>query len=550
MKSLDLPRSTYHLLERPLTRSDYREQLDHNGFFDLVVVGGGIHGAACARIAAFNGIKTLLLEKRDYAGETSSRSSKMIHGGLRYLEMFDFKQVFEGIRAREDLFFAAAHNVRPEKFLIPVFARPRSFGPRLKLALSFYDLLVKEPQRTHRWVSANALATKSFSRETVGLKGCFEYFDGLMDDTRLTLDTITDARLRGAMCLNYAQVTHVERLKSGTVALNVHDALLDSNFKVTTRLVLNCTGPWAPFIGRDETKEERTDKVRYSQGTHLLFNQKWSDPSLFLPLEEQGRYYFVWPHPEGTLVGTTEREVNRPIEQPLPFPDEIEEILARLQKDIPHMGLSRDKLHYAFAGIRTLPVRESARKTSEISRRHIWNYGDGILTLYGGKYTTAYWTAHEGLLKACELIQRPKPRSLYGVQFEGTTLLSETNDYREKLKKRGIESALIDGSLRRFGGSAVHFLSNEKYLDVLDDILLAGEVYFSLNVEQAESLDDIVKRRLGLEFRADHGLPVINSICSIGQRERTEHDWGIDRATYKTRLKDLHALLRIPSCVE
>ena len=167
-------------------------------------------------------------------------------------------------------------------------------------------------------------------------------------------------------------------------------------FSTQVKFVVNCAGPWVKNVDQLLGVENNV-QVKFSRGTHLLFSTKWKSPSLFLPMEGQARYYFVWKHPGGTMVGTTEREVEEIEENPQASDGEIEEILARLERDLPQENLNRSTLYQSFAGLRTLPIRSNNSKTGSISRRHIWELKNNNLSLYGGKFTSAAWTAFEGL---------------------------------------------------------------------------------------------------------------------------------------------------------
>lgn len=264
----------------------------------------------------------------------------MAHGGLRYLEMLDFRQVFEGIRAREELFSAAPHLVRPERFLIPVPKGAYGFRAKLAVGLHLYDLMVRQRDRKHRWISRNELAFEGFSRDRTDLMGCFQYTDGLMNDVRLVLENLIAARRAGARAINYVEVEELRSDASGcTVA--ARDALTHHQFELRAHLVINCAGPWVGEIRG--ARSSTTSPVRYSRGAHIVFSRKWIDPSLFLPMPGKARYYFVWPHPGGTMVGTTEREVDTAELDPLPSGDELDEIFDRLERDLPGSGLDRSE---------------------------------------------------------------------------------------------------------------------------------------------------------------------------------------------------------------
>lgn len=280
---------------RVISRTEVIQHLSDSSApaFELVVVGGGIHGAACARIAAQSGMRVALLEQADYASGTSCRSSKMAHGGLRYLELFDFQQVFEGIKAREELFDNVGHLVSPSEFLIPIPKNDYFLRIKLGIGLTLYDLLVRNKKRRHHWKSREALHYQGFDAQRTDLMGCYVYTDGIMSDARLTLENIALARRAGACCLNYARVVSLERSAHGEHALHVRESISQKEILVRAKLILNCAGPWASTLAK--TLEAAPGAMKFSRGSHILFNKPWNAPSLFLPMEGKARYYFVWP---------------------------------------------------------------------------------------------------------------------------------------------------------------------------------------------------------------------------------------------------------------
>jgi glycerol-3-phosphate dehydrogenase len=481
--------------------------------FDLAVIGGGIHGVCLAAMAAKAGLSVVLLERHDYAHATSSRSSKMAHGGLRYLEMYDFQQVFEGIKAREELFEACPNFVTPEQFLIPVTRGDWWFRLKLGVGLYLYDLMVRNSARKHRWIPRRNLAYSSFHAGRDDLDGCFRYTDGLMKDTRLVFALLTAAQQHGLCALNYAHVEQLEQAADTHVSLRWRDVLSDQSHQVSAKLAINCAGPWAP-----ELQEEKTNRasfrVKFSRGSHLVFSVPWRDPSLFLPLEEKGRYYFVWPHASGTLVGTTEREVSKLELDPLPSPDEVDEILNRLAKDLPGAGLTRETLCYGFAGIRTLPLRDSKKGVSQLSRKHMWRLERGVLTLLGGKYTTFAWTASEGLKQALVYLRlqsiaipdvlREMPSAI--THDQATHLCSELG------ARFGYEGEGVRRVVDRLGRVVMNYVGRPEAWQEIAPGVLRLEAIHAVEVEQAETIEDIIRRRLELEPTPSHGAEVLEAV--------------------------------------
>lgn len=508
--------------------------------FDIVVVGGGIHGVCVAKIAAQAGLSVLLLEKGDYASGTSSRSSKMAHGGLRYLEMFDFEQVFEGIRAREALFERLPSLVRPERFLIPVPQGAHWFRLKLGVGLTLYDLLVRSKARKHRWIRGTPSVLGAGAKP---LSGCYQYTDGLMSDSRLVFEFLTAAQSFGCCSLNYAEVRTFEQQQDSSVSVTWRDGRTQSNYTSRARLVVNCAGPWAPQL-HPQSGTQPLPRVRYSRGSHLVFSVPWPHPSLFLPLAEKGRYYFVWPHPSGTLVGTTEREVEELDNDPMPSPDEISEILERLARDLPDAGLTRERLHYAFAGVRTLPMRSAKRGVSNLSRKHIWSMSGGVLTLLGGKYTTFAWTATEGVRKALGALganSKVLPDALdhlpSAISENERVQLCEVLTARYRVPQDAVKRAV-----ERLGGLVLCYTGNpDAWHEVAPGVLML-EVLHAIECEQAETLEDIVRRRIELESTPSHGTEVLDAVMARLSKVTSIEELATQRRQFLSRVAQIDQL--------
>ena len=527
-----------------VSRAETISQLESGQVLDMVVIGGGIHGAAVARFAAAYGFKTALLEKADYSAATSSRSSKMAHGGLRYLELMDFEQVFEGIKAREEMFDNIGNLVKPEEFLIPVPAGAWFFRLKLGIGLFLYDLMVKKGNRRHRWIPRSKLTFPGFHSGRTDLMGCFVYTDGIMSDARLVVDNVVAARRYGALCLNYCEVKAMKRDDSGVSSVVARDTRTGKEITIRARLVVNCTGPWASTLAGTLGAEPRP--LKFSRGSHIIFNKAWNGPSLFLPMPGKARYYFVWPHAAGTMVGTTEREVSQVELDPLPSKDEIEEILGRLEKDIPDAGLNRESACYAFAGIRTLPIRGKDANSTVLSRKHIWTHMNGVLTLLGGKYTTATWTAFEGVKEAAQLLGKPLSKETIQSREDlkrlpGSATDGEVAELERSLAGHGVAPEAQKRLLGRYGKRL-----GDNYLEYVDESpekLIELETMIALDTEQVESLEDLMRRRLELEYTEGHGEKYLPIIREVFKRMRPEVDFDKEQGEYLARMRAINTLL-------
>ncbi|RMD85433.1 MAG: FAD-dependent oxidoreductase [Candidatus Dadabacteria bacterium] len=542
----------HEFLESFKSREEILEELIKKRKCEILVVGGGIHGAQFARLASLNEFDTVLLERADYGGATSSRSSKMAHGGLRYLEHLDLWQVLQGIKAREDLFITAPHFVKPYPFLIPVRKGSRLFGLKLKAGLFIYDLFNRDKLRKHKWLPASDSANAVFADNSMELRGSLQFYDGIMNDVRLVHDYILSARQEGALCLNYCGIEKIKPLKSGRIHVYFRDSISGSAGHIETGSVVNCAGPWVGDVAEMGGVTWIKERVRYSQGIHLLFDVKWEHSALLLPLEKKGRYYFVWPHFAGTLVGTTEREIVSLEDDPMPIKEEIELLLSRLDKDLPSAGLNRDTVHYCFAGVRVLPVlsnRDRSAPTDALSRKHKWVFDAGILTLLGGKFTTASWTVREGLKKLCKLARIKDPIvSTKGRLLPGAASFKKTaDDFIENITGIGIDREVAEGAVLRFG-SRVRYLygdeaDEERSLTVLSNRLFLGELDMAIDIEQAEFLEDIMRRRLCFEYMSDHGFELLPDILSVLAEKKPGLDIGKEEKLYRERISAIKALL-------
>jgi glycerol-3-phosphate dehydrogenase len=264
-----------------------------------------------------------------------------------------------------------------------------------------------------------------------------------------------------------------------------------------------------------------------------LFSTPWKDPALFLPLQEKGRYYFVWPHPTGTMVGTTEREVDELALDPQP-------------SDLPNSGLGRDTLHYAFAGVRTLPMRSARKGVSRLSRKHIWRFSRGVLTLLGGKYTTFVWTATEGLTHVLQALGRDRVEVDALNDLPGLIDPLSIADLRIQLRDQyGHEGPAVERAIKRLGRIVLRYTERPDAWTELTQGVLSLELLNALELEHAETIEDVLRRRLDLEYTPSHGLEclgvVVDAIAGRREREAVERE---ERAIVE-RLRVLHGLLGI-----
>src|SRR5215471_4984781 len=283
--------------------------------FDVAVIGGGITGAGVALDAATRGLSVALIEKRDFASGTSSKSSKLIHGGLRYLEQLEFGLVYESLHERAVLSRIAPHLSKPLKFLVPLYSSAvlSPLGAnRLKLAagLWLYDLLAgRRNVGRHRWLSREAALGLAPALEPRGLRGAFCYYDCLTDDSRLVIEVIKSAAAHGAAVANYVSATGLRRNDDGLTTIKLENLLDNNEFELRARVTINATGVWSDEISRFSSISAQP-RLRPSKGIHVVIpaEKLQNNAAVLIPSVGENRFLFVIPWLGFTVIGTTDSD--------------------------------------------------------------------------------------------------------------------------------------------------------------------------------------------------------------------------------------------------
>lgn len=381
------------------TRAQTLEQLRHGtDTFDVVVIGGGITGAGIAREAAGSGLKTLLVEQKDFAWGTSSRSSKMVHGGLRYLGSGQFGLARDAVRERQRLMAEAPGLITPLRFIMPHFRRQFP-GPRLfQLLLWVYDRIAGQrsrqrltPGQTLQWVPGLA---------TANLVGASGFTDAVTDDTRLVLRVIAEARAAGALCMNYLRAVDIDRTggRMAGVTLVENNGARDSEaFFVEAPLVINATGAWADRLRRRNGDNTR---IRPLRGSHLIlpFNTLPVSCSVSLLHPRDKRPVFAFPWQGTTVLGTTDLDHNGELSrEPAITEDEVNYLLEIATTLFPGKPIQRSDIIATWAGVRPVVTHGEGKAPSRENREHVIWDDDGLISVAGGKLTTFRRIAREVL---------------------------------------------------------------------------------------------------------------------------------------------------------
>ena len=485
--------------------------------FDVVVIGGGITGVGCALDAAGRGLRTALVERHDFASGTSSKSSKLVHGGLRYLQQREIRLVYEALAERQVLRRIAPHLVRVQPFLLPVFTSDGLINRRLARALGsamwMYDLTGGlRIGKVHRRISKSAALEHMPTLKESRLASAYVYYDARADDARLTLTIARTAAEHGAAIVNDAAVTGFEKDAAGQMTgLRV---LVDgSEVLVRTRAAVNATGVWSDNVrALDEGRDP--DSIRPAKGVHITvpWTKVRNDIAAVIPVPKDRRSVFVVPWGDFTYIGTTDTDYDGSIDDPQCTPDDIAYLLRAINGAITTPITESDILG-TWAGLRPLVKRAGSERTADLSRRHsVTTSPSGVVTVTGGKLTTYRAMAADTIDTVARAL---------GTKTRGNTArirLSGADDWDT--------AGLSEHLASRYGsnGDAVRRIEQEH--PELADAIVPGlpyskaEVVYAAREEMVRSVDDVLARRtrarlLARDASADAAAEVARLIAPI-----------------------------------
>jgi glycerol-3-phosphate dehydrogenase len=358
---------------------------------DLLVIGGGITGAGIARDAALRGFRIALVDKGDFGSGTSSHSSRLIHGGIRYLEQRDFRLVFEASRERRVLLRIAPHLVRPLPFLFPVYRGARVPGWKLRAGMWLYDLLAAfRNVKAHRWLSPKQVRRAEPALKDRGLTGAALYWDAQTDDARLVLATMRSAARAGALVANYAEVTSLLKPDGRVRGAVVRDVLSGETRTVRALVVVNAGGPWVDGLRRMDDPAA-PPLLRATKGAHVAVPRRriGNERAITLFTAIDGRVMFVLPWGELSYVGTTDTDADASPDGLRVTADDVTYLLRSANAAFPDAHLAPNDVVSVWAGLRPLLRQDAAATPSQVSREHrVVESAQGLITIAGGKLTT------------------------------------------------------------------------------------------------------------------------------------------------------------------
>lgn len=482
--------------------------------FDVLVVGGGITGAGIARDAAMRGFKTVLIDKGDFASGTSSKSSRLVHGGVRYLEMFEFGLVFEASRERLILWNIIPHLATPLPFLFPVY-RDTTWHPWvINLGLWMYDALALfRNYRNHVWLSNEEIARRIPGLDLGNIHGGAYYYDGQVDDARLTLETIRSAHRYGACVMNYVQVDELIKEHGRVVGVRAHDTLNGEIIEIRARVVVNATGVWTDTLTQlDDPGSPK--RMRPTKGIHLIVPREkiGCDCAVAFPSLANGRLLFAIPWNKFHIIGTTDTDYTDDYDRVYADAADVDYVIAAANHAFPRTPITRADVISTYAGLRPL-IAQIGKSASKTSREHeIWITPSGLVSIAGGKLTT-----YRSMAEQCVNVVAKQLRDQFNIVAQRPCLTAKVPIVQNDVSAPAhtLPPDVIAHLQQRYGpayGRVIEIANREEKFArrICDDLsYIWAEVQYAIEQEMALTIADVLERRLHLLTEArGNGLTV------------------------------------------
>ncbi len=500
---------------------------------DLLVIGGGITGAGVARDAAMRGLRTALVDAGDFGHGTSSRSSRLIHGGLRYLEHGWLRLVFEASRERRVLLRIAPHLVRPRAFTFPTHTSGRVKRWEISAAVWLYDLLAAfRNAGRHRLLSKQGVLREEPLLREKDLTGGAQYWDAQCDDARLVLATVRSAHRHGALCASYARVTTLERAGGRVRGAVIEDALTGERRSAGAHVVVNATGPWTDVVRRLDDPSV-VSILRPTKGAHIAVPQAriGNRGAVTLTSPIDGRVMFVLPWGDVSIVGTTDTDWTGAPDDVDADTDDVTYLLRSANAVFPAARLQTADVLAAWAGLRPM-LASAAGETGAVPREHrIEESASGLVTIAGGKLTTYRRMAADVVDVVTRRLReldgrRPTARAATDTErLPGGDVGNLDTIVRELLQERLTEPTARHLA-RAYGSEAAAVVSLARTDPALAQPLVTGgpwmraEVVHQARREMALAVEDVLMRRLQLFFGLrDQGVSAAADVAKLLGRE-------------------------------
>jgi glycerol-3-phosphate dehydrogenase len=502
--------------------ADLRRLADES--WDLLVVGGGIVGAGALLDAASRGLKVALIEQDDIAAGTSSRSSRLIHGGLRYLRQLDVTLVWEALHERARLLELAPHLIRLESFLFPLYGLPVVTRAFYQTGMTMYDVLGSAMSGgRHRPLSK--AETLEYAPDLVRrhLRGGLLYHDGMEDDARYTVAVVRTALAEGggaAVAATRVRATAPLRDGGRIAGATVTELVSGRSFEVRAAAVLDATGAWGSVPERPFGNGALN--VLPARGSHLVIERSKIPAQGGMTLQVPGRVAFLVPWPRHWVIGTTDRPYHGPVDRVAAGNEEVDELLGTLNGAL-DLKITRDDLVGTFAGLRPLVAPSNAASSVKVSREHkVAKEAPGLVRVSGGKYTTYRVMARDAVDAVLGAGARIRPSRTAELRILGAAPRPELDAMAGRLARdEGIDTEAAQSLVDRHGTEAPEVIRRGRKADLLGPVrdgfpYVEAEIAWAVEEELALSLDDVLSRRLRLsqELR-DRGESIALRVASI-----------------------------------
>ena len=462
-----------------------------NIHWDIVIIGGGATGMGCAIDAASRGYKTLLIEKEDYGKGTSGKSTKLIHGGVRYLRQGNISLVLESLKERALLKKNAPHIVHDLKFVVPNYKWWESsfYGIGLKI----YDWLAgKQGLGRSQLLSKKETVQLLPTISQKDLRGGVLYYDAQFDDTRLLINMMQTAKEQGATVLNYHEFLSFTKTKEGVInGAEINDTISNKKLTVKAKVIVNATGVFSDTI-RNMNNSTTSKIMTSSQGVHIVLDKSFlpGDTAIMIPKTDDGRILFAVPWQDKIIIGTTDTPVKKYSFEPMPQKEEIDFLLTHTAKYLNKVP-ARGDVKSVFAGLRPLVKNKNTENTKSISRKHVIEVSkNGLITIAGGKWTTYRKMAEDTIDKAVLIAELSNVKSnTKNLHIHGYTTNIKPNDF---LGVYGTDADMILELI-------------EKRPELKEKIhpdypIIKGQVVWAIHDEDAKTIEDFLARRSRLLF--------------------------------------------------
>lgn len=493
-----------------------------NQKFDLLIVGGGITGAGVARDAAMRGLKVALVEARDFSEGTSSRSSKLVHGGIRYLENMEFGLVFEALSERTKLFEMAPNLVHPLRFMIPLYKSSRVGMFLMGLGMWLYDALsLFQAPEMHERLNAKDTVKRMSAIQSTDLLGSFVYSDAYMDDDRLVHETLRSANEYGALCANFVKVTSAKLDAVDGHQVQCFDEIDKRAFTLEAKHIVSCTGPWTDIFAGQLFKQWPAI-LRPTKGIHLTLpkGRLPLESAVVMAAEKGNRIVFGIPRHEMIIIGTTDTDFSGDPRDVRVTSEDVDYLLEIVDKYFPLAKIKREDILSCYAGVRPL-VQDGSASEGKTSREHtIMQDPSGVTFVAGGKYTTYRHMAQQIVEKALNVFtieQRARLAKVNTAEALNPMVTTENFDralssvegWSRKFKRKIDEVQLL---AERHGMEALEILKASKP----DETYWQIEARHAIQNTMCLSVTDFMARRVPAFLSLkDHGVSIIHEVAIV-----------------------------------